>query len=159
MFDLILYAIPVFVALLAAEWISFRHGGDDRLRGYEVRDTFTSLAMGSGNVLINFGWKLVVLTVYAEIGMDLVPSRRRRPPARLRGPRHVHEPRDGLGQRAHQLRLEARGADGLRRDRNGSRSVTAATTACAATRSATRSRASRWARATCSSTSAGSSWC
>lgn len=74
MFDLILYAIPVFVALLAAEWISFRHGAEDRLRGYDVRDTFTSLAMGSGNVVINFGWKLVVLTAYAGV-YELTPLR------------------------------------------------------------------------------------
>jgi sterol desaturase/sphingolipid hydroxylase (fatty acid hydroxylase superfamily) len=74
MFDLILYAIPVFVALLAAEWLSFRHGAEDRLRGYEVKDTFTSLAMGSGNVVINFGWKLVVLTVYAGL-YELTPLR------------------------------------------------------------------------------------
>ena len=34
MFDLILYAIPVFVALLAAEWVSFAHNDDPRYRGY-----------------------------------------------------------------------------------------------------------------------------
>jgi len=72
-FDLILYAIPVFVALLAAEWISLRHTGEG-YRGYEIKDTATSLAMGAGNVVINFGWKLVVVAVYAGV-YELTPLR------------------------------------------------------------------------------------
>lgn len=76
MFDLILYAIPMFVALLIAEWISFRHTGDgeDGYRGYDARDTATSLAMGAGNVLINLAWKLVVVAVYAGV-YELTPLR------------------------------------------------------------------------------------
>jgi|SRR5579884_2809864 len=74
MFDLILYAIPVFVAVLAAEWISFRHTGDGRYLGYDARDTATSLAMGSGNVLINLVWKLVVVAGYAAV-YEVTPLR------------------------------------------------------------------------------------
>jgi hypothetical protein len=66
MFDLILYAIPFFLASLSVEWVSFRHTGDhdhDRapggdLLGYDAVDTATSLTMGVGNVVINVGWKL-----------------------------------------------------------------------------------------------------
>ena len=74
MFDLILYAIPVFVALLATEWVSFAHNDDPRYRGYATRDTATSLAMGLGNVIINVGWKLVVVVVYAGV-YELTPLR------------------------------------------------------------------------------------
>lgn len=74
MFDLILYAIPVFVALLAAEWLSFREGPGEGQLGYEPRDTATSLSMGAGNVVINLGWKLVVTAVYAGV-YELTPLR------------------------------------------------------------------------------------
>jgi sterol desaturase/sphingolipid hydroxylase (fatty acid hydroxylase superfamily) len=88
-FDLILYAAPFFVALLAVEWLSFRHTGDHddsaeswarpapagrRLIGYERRDTATSLSMGSGNLVINVGWKLVVAAAYAGV-YELTPLR------------------------------------------------------------------------------------
>jgi sterol desaturase/sphingolipid hydroxylase (fatty acid hydroxylase superfamily) len=73
-FDLILYAIPVFVALLTAEWVSFAHNDDPRYRGYAKADTATSLAMGLGNVIINLGWKLVVVAVYAGV-YELTPLR------------------------------------------------------------------------------------
>lgn len=65
MFDLILHAIPVFAALLILEWLSFRFLPDDDELGYELRDSATSLTMGIGNVFINIGWKLVVVTVYS----------------------------------------------------------------------------------------------
>ena len=74
--DLILHAIPAFVALLAVEAISFhvlRHD-DHELKGYEARDTATSLSMGLGNVFINVGWKVVVLGVYAGLH-ELTPLR------------------------------------------------------------------------------------
>jgi sterol desaturase/sphingolipid hydroxylase (fatty acid hydroxylase superfamily) len=76
MFNLILYAIPFFVALLAVEWISFRHAGDGAsgLKGYDTKDTATSLSMGLGNVVINTGWKVVVLAVYAGV-YELTPLR------------------------------------------------------------------------------------
>ena len=81
MFDLILYAAPFFVALLAVEWLSFRHAGDGHassggtaapensrqriLAGYDGRDTATSLSMGVGNLVVNVGWKLAVAAIYA----------------------------------------------------------------------------------------------
>jgi sterol desaturase/sphingolipid hydroxylase (fatty acid hydroxylase superfamily) len=76
MFNLILYAVPYFVALLAIEWISFRHTGDhdEAMAGYDVRDTATSLSMGLGNLVINLGWKLVVLVIYTAL-YELTPLR------------------------------------------------------------------------------------
>jgi sterol desaturase/sphingolipid hydroxylase (fatty acid hydroxylase superfamily) len=75
MFNLILYAVPFFVALLAVEWISFRHtGADQDLIGYDVKDTATSISMGLGNLIINVGWKLVVAAVYVGI-YELTPLR------------------------------------------------------------------------------------
>jgi sterol desaturase/sphingolipid hydroxylase (fatty acid hydroxylase superfamily) len=74
-FDLILYAVPFFVALLAVEWLSFRHTGEvHELRGYDGRDTATSLSMGLGNLGVNIGWKLVVAAVYAGV-YELTPLR------------------------------------------------------------------------------------
>ncbi|MBF6370587.1 sterol desaturase family protein, partial [Nocardia puris] len=40
---------------------------DDDELGYHARDTVTSLLMGLGNVVINIGWKLVVVAVYAAV--------------------------------------------------------------------------------------------
>jgi sterol desaturase/sphingolipid hydroxylase (fatty acid hydroxylase superfamily) len=76
MFNLILYAVPYFVALLAIEWLSFRHTGDhdEAMAGYDVRDTATSLSMGLGNLFINLGWKLVVLVIYTAV-YELTPLR------------------------------------------------------------------------------------
>jgi len=65
MFDLILHAIPVFVICLTLELLSFRLLPDENEVGYEFRDTRASLTMGIGNVIVNIGWKLVVLAAYA----------------------------------------------------------------------------------------------
>lgn len=54
--DLTIYAIPAFFFLMIVEsTITARR----RIRGYESRDTATSLAMGVGNVLIDLGMKSV----------------------------------------------------------------------------------------------------
>jgi sterol desaturase/sphingolipid hydroxylase (fatty acid hydroxylase superfamily) len=76
MFNLILFAIPFFVGLLAIEWISFRHTGDGRddLKGYDAKDTATSIGMGLGYMVINLGWKLVVVAAYAGV-YELTPLR------------------------------------------------------------------------------------
>ena len=67
MAEVLYYAIPVFVLLLVAEYVSYRHlGDDDDDLGYDLRDTGTSLSMGIGNVIINVVWKLVVVTIYAK---------------------------------------------------------------------------------------------
>jgi sterol desaturase/sphingolipid hydroxylase (fatty acid hydroxylase superfamily) len=76
MFNLILYAVPFFLALLAVEWLSFRHtgDGDHDLKGYDAKDTATSLSMGIGNLVINVGWKLIVAAVYVGV-YELTPLR------------------------------------------------------------------------------------
>ena len=69
MVDLILAAIPAFVLLLAVEALAFHlaRNDDHGLVGYEAKDTSTSLKMGLGNVVINVGWKVVVLGAYAAL--------------------------------------------------------------------------------------------
>ena len=67
--DVILYAVPFFVVFIVLELLSYRYLPDDSPsggagRGYETRDTATSLTMGIGSVVINLGWKLVVLAAY-----------------------------------------------------------------------------------------------
>lgn len=67
MFDLIMHAVPVFVICLALEAVSFHLSPDDGKAGYELRDSRTSLAMGIGNVVVNIGWKLVVVAALAGV--------------------------------------------------------------------------------------------
>jgi len=74
--EVLYYAIPAFVLLLAVEALSYRHLRDEdaHLKGYEPRDTATSLTMGLGNVAINVGWKAVVVVAYAAL-YELAPFR------------------------------------------------------------------------------------
>jgi sterol desaturase/sphingolipid hydroxylase (fatty acid hydroxylase superfamily) len=75
--ELILYAIPYFLVLLAIEWLAYKHTGDhvgDDRSGYDARDTRTSLTMGTGNLVINGAWKLVVVACYAAL-YELTPLR------------------------------------------------------------------------------------
>jgi sterol desaturase/sphingolipid hydroxylase (fatty acid hydroxylase superfamily) len=65
MFDLIRSAIPVFVICLALEAASYYFLPDEDELGYSARDSRTSIAMGLGNVIVNLGWKLVVVAAYA----------------------------------------------------------------------------------------------
>ena len=51
MVNLVIYAIPAFLLLLAVEALAYRHATEDHLPGYEARDTATSLSMGIGNVV------------------------------------------------------------------------------------------------------------
>jgi hypothetical protein len=44
--EVLYYAIPAFVLLLAMELLSFKYLRDGDLVGYEARDTRTSLTMG-----------------------------------------------------------------------------------------------------------------
>ncbi len=76
MAEVLYYAIPFFVLLLVLEYLSFRQVRDENegLIGYDPRDTRTSLTMGIGNVVINFGWKFVVLAAYVAI-YELTPLR------------------------------------------------------------------------------------
>ncbi len=76
MAEVLYYAIPFFVLLLVLEYLSFRQvqAENEGLLGYEARDTRTSLTMGLGNVVINVGWKFVVLAAYVGI-YELTPLR------------------------------------------------------------------------------------
>ncbi len=76
MAEVLYYAIPFFVGLLVLEYLSFRQvkAENEGLIGFEGQDTRTSLTMGFGNVVINFGWKFVVLAAYIGI-YELTPLR------------------------------------------------------------------------------------
>ena len=76
MAEILYYAIPFFVLLLVLEALSFRHARDDAddLIGYEAKDTRTSLLLGTGNVIINVAWKLVVLAIFVAV-YELSPLR------------------------------------------------------------------------------------
>lgn len=63
--DLTVYAIPAFFVLIVAEaMVASRR----RLRGYEAKDTATSLTMGVGNVLIDLFMKSVHFALLAAVG-------------------------------------------------------------------------------------------
>ena len=74
MAEVLYYAIPAFVLLLAVEAISFQIARNEALVGYDTKDTATSLSMGIGNVVINVAWKLVVVVAYAGL-YELTPLR------------------------------------------------------------------------------------
>ena len=65
MVNAIAYAVPVFVLMLVIEALSFRFLPDDDERGYEMRDTATSLSMGIGFLIITLPWKAVIIVAYA----------------------------------------------------------------------------------------------
>ncbi|MGV9230178.1 sterol desaturase family protein [Streptomyces nigra] len=67
MIPAVVYAIPAFVLLVAVEALSYRFLPDDDERGYEVRDTATSMSMGAGNQVIALPWKAVVIVAYAAL--------------------------------------------------------------------------------------------
>ena len=66
MSELIFWAVPAFLGLLAFEalLVNRRPVGDTPVRGYESRDTATSLAMGVGNVAIAGAVKAAVFVLY-----------------------------------------------------------------------------------------------
>ena len=74
MSEVLYYAVPFFVLLLAVEALTYRHLQSDGLVGYELRDTRTSLLMGIGNVTVNVVWKLAVVAIYAAL-YELTPLR------------------------------------------------------------------------------------
>src|SRR5688500_6319175 len=62
--EILYFAIPGFVVLLLLEvWFSWKEQKDF----YEVKDTFSSLAMGIGNVISGFLAKLVVLGAFTGV--------------------------------------------------------------------------------------------
>ena len=69
--DLILYAIPAFIALLVLEALAYTRLDD---HGYGRRDTAASISMGLGNVVINAGWKFGAFAIYTA-AYELTPLR------------------------------------------------------------------------------------
>jgi len=67
MVDLIVTAIPFFVAFIVIEVASLWFAPDDDEVGYEVRDTVTSLSMGVGSVAVGIAYKSLQLVVYAAL--------------------------------------------------------------------------------------------
>ncbi len=72
--DLILYAIPAFLLLLAVEFFALRHVHNNPEEdpqpppgpvGFERSDTQTSLIMGVGNVILKAGWGLAEIALLA----------------------------------------------------------------------------------------------
>ncbi|MFD2762845.1 sterol desaturase family protein [Micromonospora eburnea] len=67
MIPAVLYAVPAFLLLVIIEAVSYRFLPDDDERGYELRDTTTSLSMGLGSQLIGVPWKLLTAGLYAAL--------------------------------------------------------------------------------------------
>ena len=67
MVNAIAYAVPVFLLVLILEAVSYRFLPDDEERGFEVRDTATSLSMGIGSLVVGLPWKAVVVVAYAGL--------------------------------------------------------------------------------------------
>jgi sterol desaturase/sphingolipid hydroxylase (fatty acid hydroxylase superfamily) len=74
MTEVLYYAVPFFVLLLAVEALTYRHLQSDHMVGYEVKDTRTSMLMGIGNVVVNVMWKFAVVAIYAGL-YELTPLR------------------------------------------------------------------------------------
>ncbi|MFF8507701.1 sterol desaturase family protein [Streptomyces sp. NPDC015492] len=67
MIPAVMYAIPAFVLLVAVEALSYRFLPDGDERGYEVRDTVTSMSMGAGSQVVGLPWKAVAVLAYAAL--------------------------------------------------------------------------------------------
>jgi sterol desaturase/sphingolipid hydroxylase (fatty acid hydroxylase superfamily) len=63
--NLVLYAIPAFIALIVLEVIWARRAGGADVVGYELRDTTASLSMGIANVVVSAGAKLLSIPFFA----------------------------------------------------------------------------------------------
>ncbi len=64
MSELVYYAVPAFIGLMAIEWLASRRTRR-AVEGYEPKDTAASLTMGIGNVVISFGSKLLAAALFA----------------------------------------------------------------------------------------------
>ncbi|MEH1014719.1 sterol desaturase family protein [Micromonospora sp. CPCC 206060] len=67
MIPAVLYAVPAFLLLITLEALWYRYRPTDDERGYEVRDTVTSLSMGAGSQVIGVPWKLLTVLAYAGL--------------------------------------------------------------------------------------------
>ena len=64
MSELIYFAVPAFIGLMAIEYLASRRAAK-AVRGYEPKDTAASLSMGIGNVVLSFGSKVMALALFA----------------------------------------------------------------------------------------------
>ncbi|MFF5012977.1 sterol desaturase family protein [Streptomyces sp. NPDC001165] len=67
MIPAVVYAIPAFVLLVVVEALSYRFLPDDDERGYELRDTATSMSMGAGSQVVAMPWKAVTIVLYSAL--------------------------------------------------------------------------------------------
>ncbi|MBO4205020.1 sterol desaturase family protein [Micromonospora echinofusca] len=67
MIPAVLYAVPAFLLLITIEALWYRYRPTDDERGYEVRDTVTSLSMGAGSQVVGVPWKLLTVLAYAGL--------------------------------------------------------------------------------------------
>ncbi|MFG3105561.1 sterol desaturase family protein [Streptomyces tendae] len=67
MIPAVVYAIPAFLLLVAVEAVSYRFLPDDDERGYETRDTVTSMSMGAGSQVVGLPWKAFTIIAYAGL--------------------------------------------------------------------------------------------
>ncbi|MFC4057384.1 sterol desaturase family protein [Planomonospora corallina] len=65
--DVVLWSIPAFLVLLAAEAVSYRLHPDDDELGFERKDTLTSLAMGLGSLGWDLLWAVPIAVVNAGV--------------------------------------------------------------------------------------------
>jgi sterol desaturase/sphingolipid hydroxylase (fatty acid hydroxylase superfamily) len=72
--NVVLWSIPAFVLLTAVEALSFRLHPDEDERGYDSKDTSTSIAMGVGRILFDALWKVPTVAVYTGL-YSLTPLR------------------------------------------------------------------------------------
>jgi sterol desaturase/sphingolipid hydroxylase (fatty acid hydroxylase superfamily) len=70
----LLAAIPLFVVLLGLESLSYRFAPDPDERGYQWRDSVTSVSMGFGFLVVEVGWKIVSLAAFVGL-YELTPLR------------------------------------------------------------------------------------
>ncbi|MFR9799793.1 sterol desaturase family protein [Streptomyces sp. MS06] len=74
MIPAVVYAIPAFLLLVAVEALSYRFLPDEEERGYEARDTATSMSMGAGSQVVGLPWKAFAVVAYAAL-YSLAPWR------------------------------------------------------------------------------------
>ncbi|MEV6302227.1 sterol desaturase family protein [Actinoplanes sp. NPDC051861] len=67
MIPAVLYAVPAFLLLIVLEFVSLKVLPDDEEKGYEARDTATSLTMGLGSQVIGVPWKLFTAVAFAGL--------------------------------------------------------------------------------------------
>jgi sterol desaturase/sphingolipid hydroxylase (fatty acid hydroxylase superfamily) len=72
--NVVTWAIPAFVLLVVIEVVSYYVHPDEDEVGYEVKDTFASLAMGLGSVFLDLLWKVPIVAVYVAV-YELTPLR------------------------------------------------------------------------------------